>query len=39
MSLQKNVLGTALRTCSRDPMTGFFRNGCCETDGEDAGEH
>lgn len=39
MSLQKNVLGTALRTCSRDPMTGFFRNGCCETDAEDAGEH
>jgi uncharacterized protein (DUF2237 family) len=39
MSLQKNVLGTALRTCSREPLTGFFRNGCCETDGEDAGEH
>jgi uncharacterized protein (DUF2237 family) len=39
MSLQKNVLGTTLRTCSREPMTGFFRNGCCETDGEDAGEH
>jgi uncharacterized protein len=39
MSLQKNVLGTALRTCSRQPMTGFFRNGCCETDAEDAGEH
>lgn len=39
MSLQKNVLGTVLRPCSRDPMTGFFRNGCCETDEEDAGEH
>ena len=39
MSLQKNVLGTTLRTCSRNPLTGFFRNGCCETDGEDAGEH
>jgi uncharacterized protein (DUF2237 family) len=39
MSLQKNVLGTTLRTCSREPLTGFFRNGCCETDGEDAGEH
>ena len=39
MSLQKNVLGTTLRTCSRDPLTGFFRNGCCETDAEDAGEH
>lgn len=39
MSLQKNVLGETLRTCSRNPLTGFFRNGCCETDGEDAGEH
>ena len=39
MSLQKNVLGTVLRTCSRNPVTGFFRNGCCETDAEDAGEH
>jgi uncharacterized protein (DUF2237 family) len=39
MSLQKNVLGTPLRTCSREPLTGFFRNGCCETDAEDAGEH
>jgi uncharacterized protein (DUF2237 family) len=39
MSLQKNVFGETLRTCSRNPLTGFFRNGCCETDGEDAGEH
>jgi uncharacterized protein len=39
MSFQKNVLGTALITCSREPLTGFFRNGCCETDAEDAGEH
>jgi hypothetical protein len=39
MSLQKNVSGTPLRPCSRDPLTGFFRNGCCETDGEDVGEH
>jgi uncharacterized protein (DUF2237 family) len=39
MSLQKNVLGTTLRPCSRDPLTGFFRTGCCETDAEDAGEH
>ena len=39
MSLQKNVLGTVLRPCSRNPLTGFFRNGCCETDAEDAGEH
>lgn len=39
MSMQKNVLGETLRVCSRNPLTGFFRNGCCETDGEDAGEH
>lgn len=39
MSLQKNVLGTALRPCSLKPLTGFFRNGCCETDEEDVGEH
>jgi uncharacterized protein (DUF2237 family) len=39
MSLQKNVLGETMRVCSRNPLTGFFRNGCCETDGEDAGEH
>lgn len=39
MSLQKNVLGSTLRTCSRNPLTGFFRTGCCETDEEDVGEH
>lgn len=39
MSLQRNVLGTTLRKCSMSPLTGFFRNGCCETDEEDLGEH
>lgn len=39
MSLQKNVLGTTLRTCCKNPMTGFFRNGLCETDKEDVGSH
>ena len=39
MSLQKNVLGTTLRTCCKNPMTGFFRNGLCETDEEDVGSH
>ena len=34
-----NVLGTALETCSTRPMTGFFRNGCCDTGPEDAGVH
>ncbi len=34
-----NVLGTELEICSRDPLTGFFRNGKCETCGEDVGMH
>ena len=36
---QKNVLGTALQTCSLDPVTGFTRSGCCETGAEDLGSH
>jgi uncharacterized protein (DUF2237 family) len=39
MASAKNVLGTPLQTCSRDPMTGFFRDGCCNTGVEDAGMH
>jgi uncharacterized protein (DUF2237 family) len=35
----KNVLGTALQLCSTDPLTGFTRNGCCETGPEDNGSH
>ncbi|MGY6536352.1 MAG: DUF2237 family protein [Pararhodobacter sp.] len=34
-----NVLGGVLETCSTDPMTGFFRNGCCDTGPEDRGLH
>ena len=34
-----NVLGGALAKCSSDPMTGFFRNGCCDTSDQDAGSH
>ena len=34
-----NVLGGALEECSTAPMTGFFRNGCCETGPEDTGLH
>ncbi|MEZ5383444.1 MAG: DUF2237 domain-containing protein [Microthrixaceae bacterium] len=34
-----NVLGTELQTCSTDPLTGFYRNGCCDTGGQDAGVH
>ena len=38
-ALQKNVLGTSLQVCSLDPITGFTRNGCCETGAEDSGSH
>jgi uncharacterized protein (DUF2237 family) len=34
-----NVLGDALQTCSTDPMTGFFRNGSCDTCAQDQGSH
>ena len=34
-----NVLGTALVACSFDPLTGFFRDGCCNTDHDDHGTH
>jgi hypothetical protein len=33
------VLGGPLAICSIDPMTGFFRNGCCDTSPEDVGSH
>ena len=35
----QNVLGTALVPCSYDPLTGYFRDGCCKTDASDAGSH
>ncbi len=34
-----NVLGTELQTCSCNPMTGFYRDGLCRTDGDDQGKH
>ncbi len=34
-----NVLGGALAPCSRDPQTGFFRDGACNTCAEDQGSH
>jgi len=34
-----NVLGEKLEPCSVDPMTGFFRNGCCDTTTADRGSH
>jgi uncharacterized protein (DUF2237 family) len=35
----RNVLGGELEPCSVAPMTGFFRNGCCETGPHDPGMH
>ncbi|MEP6589125.1 MAG: DUF2237 domain-containing protein [Polaromonas sp.] len=35
----KNVLGTELSPCSYDPLTGYFRDGCCNTDATDHGSH
>jgi len=34
-----NVLGTTLVPCSYDPLTGYFRDGCCNTDENDQGSH
>ncbi|MES2666832.1 MAG: DUF2237 domain-containing protein [Pseudomonadota bacterium] len=34
-----NVLGQALEPCSTAPLTGFFRNGCCDTGPTDGGVH
>jgi len=36
---QRNVFGGPLGVCSERPMTGFFRDGCCNTADEDAGLH
>lgn len=35
----RNVLGEPLETCSADPVTGFFRDGCCNTGPADRGMH
>jgi uncharacterized protein (DUF2237 family) len=35
----RNVMGGELKPCSLSPVTGFFRNGCCETGPEDRGLH
>jgi uncharacterized protein len=34
-----NVLGTALIPCGYDPLTGWYRDGCCHTDAQDLGSH
>jgi uncharacterized protein len=35
----RNVLGGPLESCGSDPVTGFYRDGCCRTGPEDAGRH
>ena len=37
--MAKNVIGSDLIACSMEPLTGFFRNGCCDTSAEDTGMH
>ena len=39
MDESNNVFGEALETCSEKPITGFFRDGCCNTSEEDLGSH
>lgn len=39
MDTSVNVFGEPLRTCSEAPVTGFFRDGCCNTGAEDRGSH
>lgn len=39
MPLDLNVNGTPLVPCSFDPLTGFYRDGCCSTGSEDLGSH
>jgi uncharacterized protein len=36
---QRNVLGGELEECGTDPMTGFYRDGCCNTGPQDLGSH
>lgn len=37
--MAKNVLGGDLQPCSTDPLTGFYRTGCCDTGADDTGVH
>ena len=37
--LQRNVLGGPLGVCSEQPVTGFYRTGCCDTGPDDLGRH
>ena len=37
--MPNNVLGTELEPCSAEPLTGFYRDGCCRTGADDTGLH
>jgi uncharacterized protein (DUF2237 family) len=39
VSDERNVLGGELEECGRDPVTGFYRDGCCSTGPDDIGSH
>ena len=39
MTSDRNVLGGELEVCGTDPLTGFYRDGCCNTGDEDIGRH
>ena len=39
VEISKNVYGEPLVPCSFDPLTGFFRDGCCKTDDGEVGTH
>ena len=39
MATAKNVLGTELKSCCYDPLTGFYRDGFCQTGPTDYGTH
>lgn len=39
MTEARNVLGGELESCGTDPVTGFYRDGCCNTGPEDLGSH
>lgn len=37
--MERNVLGGPLESCGTDPLTGFYRDGCCRSGPEDIGRH
>ena len=39
MNNNLNVLGEPLQPCSMNPLTGFYRDGCCKTGEDDSGKH